>query len=145
MQTVYSQESINTSGGSASGSMGSSDYSIGQVFYSTKNDSGGTVYEGVQCPYEVSIITSIRKAKTISLQVEVFPNPATEYAKLKIDFKDCSGFKYEIYTIRGALVCKAKISDNLTNIPLTSYQPGEYLIRVYNRKKLYKTFKLIKQ
>lgn len=71
---LSAQESYNASGGEASGTGGSSSYSIGQVF-STHHKSGkGSFSSGVQQPYEILILTGI-DVRAISLELSVFPNP----------------------------------------------------------------------
>ncbi|MFT6196114.1 MAG: hypothetical protein ACJAXY_000429, partial [Nonlabens sp.] len=46
-QLMYSQQTIPTSGGDATGSGGSSSYTVGQLVYTT-NTGSGTVIQGVQ-------------------------------------------------------------------------------------------------
>ena len=54
---IYSQETIPTSGGEATGSGGSSSYSVGQMVYTT-NTSGGTVTQGVQQSIELFTLSN---------------------------------------------------------------------------------------
>jgi hypothetical protein len=54
---LMAQENVNASGSNASGSGGSASYSVGQVFYQIHSGSNGSVVEGVQQPYEISVIT----------------------------------------------------------------------------------------
>ncbi|WP_228479065.1 hypothetical protein [Flavobacterium soyangense] len=49
----YSQESVTASGGNATGTGGSSSYSIGQITYTSQTGSGGNITLGVQQPYEI--------------------------------------------------------------------------------------------
>jgi hypothetical protein len=54
---VHAQESINASGGEATGSEGTVSYSVGQVFYSTFSDQGnGSISEGVQQNLEIETL-----------------------------------------------------------------------------------------
>ncbi|MGD0341661.1 MAG: hypothetical protein ABSA76_08155, partial [Bacteroidales bacterium] len=62
---IHAQSTITTSGGNASGSGGSASYTIGQVVYSTITGTNGSSAQGVQQPYEISIITGIAEAKDI--------------------------------------------------------------------------------
>ncbi|MBK6984778.1 MAG: hypothetical protein IPH32_08475 [Bacteroidetes bacterium] len=65
--TVSAQETTDASGGNASGSGGSASYSIGQSAYNTYTGTNGSVAQGVQQPYEISIVTEVKEAKDISL------------------------------------------------------------------------------
>jgi len=64
---LQAQESVNATGGNASGSGGSASYSVGQVAYQTHTGTNGSVSEGVQQPFEISVVTAIEEAKGINL------------------------------------------------------------------------------
>ncbi len=85
LTVLHTQESIPASGGDVSGSGGSASYSIGQVFYSTHTGADGSVSEGVQQPYEISVVTSVVEAEGIDLVVSAFPNPVTDHLILRVD------------------------------------------------------------
>ena len=74
---VCAQEGILPAGGNASGNIGSASYSIGQVFYITSSGTNGSVAQGVQQPYEISVITGMDEFKDMKLECYAFPNPAT--------------------------------------------------------------------
>ena len=81
---LQAQTSGNATGGNASGSGGSVSYSVGQVVYTTNIGTNGSVAQGVQQPYEISVVTAIEQTKTINLLVTAYPNPATDYLTLNI-------------------------------------------------------------
>ena len=58
LTVATAQESVSASGGEASGSGGSVSYSVGQLFYRIHTGTTGSVAEGVQQPYEISVITA---------------------------------------------------------------------------------------
>ena len=64
---LQAQTSVNATGGDASGSGGSVSYSVGQVVYTTNTGTSGSVAQGVQQPYEISVVTAIEEAKGINL------------------------------------------------------------------------------
>jgi len=101
----FTQEVIPVTDGNATGSQGSVSYSIGHVFYSIHAADVGSVAEGVQQPYEISVVTGIQEAAGINLIVSAFPNPVTDYLILRVDLvgqpglfsgpcspKGCGGF-----------------------------------------------------
>ena len=68
LTSLQAQEAIPATGGEASGSGGSASYTVGQVVYTTNvGTNGNSVAEGVQQPYEISVVTGIPEAKDISL------------------------------------------------------------------------------
>ncbi len=74
ISNAFSQESVNISGGNAIGTGGSVSYSVGQVFFNTSESTTGSVTEGIQQPYEISVVTSIKEAIGINLFTSV-PTP----------------------------------------------------------------------
>lgn len=66
---LQAQTSVNVTGGNASGSGGSASYSVGQFVYQTHTGTSGSVSEGVQQPYEISVVTGLEEAKGINLSV----------------------------------------------------------------------------
>ena len=58
---LLAQEVIPTSGGTASGSGGSASYTIGQMIYTTNNGVNGSVSQGIQQPYEISVVSGIEE------------------------------------------------------------------------------------
>jgi len=101
---IQAQTSVNATGGNASGSGGSASYSVGQVVYTKNTGINGTVAQGVQQPYEISVVTSIKEAKGISLSVSVFPNPTSDYLTLGIDEFEISNLSYQLYDMNGKLL-----------------------------------------
>ena len=55
----YAQQATTASGGDASGSGGSVAHSVGQTVYTTNTGSNGSVAQGVEQPYEISITTGL--------------------------------------------------------------------------------------
>ena len=66
LSVATAQEGINVTGANASGSGGSASYTVGQMVYQTNTGTNGSVAEGVQQPYEISIVTAIEKAHGIN-------------------------------------------------------------------------------
>lgn len=81
---LHAQNTISASGGNASGSGGSVSYSVGQIVYTTNTGTNGSAAQGVQQPYEISVVTANEEALDISLEMVVYPNPATDFVKLRI-------------------------------------------------------------
>jgi len=144
---LQAQETIPASGGNATGSGGSVSYSVGQVFYTTNIGASGSVAQGVQQPFEISVVTAIEEAKGINLNVSAYPNPANDYLQLKIDASTTLSFQsmtYQLYDIQGKLLIHKKVEDNNTSIPLNGFAPGTYFLKITNNNKEVKTFKIIK-
>ena len=141
---LQAQESISTTGGNASGSGGSVSYSVGQVVYTTHTGTSGSVAEGVQQPYEISVVTGLEEAQSINLSVTAYPNPTTDYLTLRIDEFEISNLSFQLYDMNGKLLQNEKITGNQTSIVMSNLLPATYFVKVIRGNKEVKTFKIIK-
>ncbi|MCX6327860.1 MAG: T9SS type A sorting domain-containing protein [Bacteroidia bacterium] len=139
---LQAQVAIVASGGTATGS-GTVSYSVGQVVYTVITNSG-SVAQGVQQPYEISVVTGLETAKGISLEINVYPNPATDYLKLKIDGEVKTQCIASLYDINGNLLHTIKVESNETTIVMGNYVSSTYFLKVTDNNKEIKTFKIIK-
>lgn len=142
--SLKAQEAIPASGGNATGSGGSASYTVGQVVYTTNTGTTGSVAQGIQQPYEISVVSGIEGAEGISLTCSVYPNPATDFLILKIEGAiqpECIAY---LLDINGKLIESRKIESNETTIPLNNFVPATYFLRVVAGNKDIKTFQIIK-
>ena len=141
---LQAQTSINATGSNASGSGGSVSYSVGQVVYTTHTGTSGSVAEGVQQPYEISVVTGLEEAQSINLSVTAYPNPTTDYLTLRIDEFEISNLSFQLYDMNGKLLQNEKITGNQTSIVMSNLLPATYFVKVIQGNKEVKTFKIIK-
>jgi hypothetical protein len=145
---LQAQESINTTGGDVSGSGGAVAYSVGQIVYSTNIGANGSVAQGVQQPYEISVVTAIEEAKDISLSVSAYPNPTTGYLTLEVDISTTLSIRsmfYQLFDMHGKLLQIERIIGNQTNIDMSNLATATYFVKVTEGNKEVKTFKIIKK
>jgi len=141
---IKAQQTTDAAGKVATGSGGTASYSIGQIVYTTNFGTNGSNAQGVQQPYEISVVNGIEQADNIQLQCSAFPNPTSDYLTLKTE-----GFKtdllfYELYDINGKLLAKEKIKGNETIIMMNDYAAAIYFLKVSDTQEVVKTFKVIK-
>jgi len=141
---LQAQESTNSTGGNASGSGGTASYTVGQVVYTTQTGSNGTVAQGVQQPYEISVVSGIEDAKYIQLECSAYPNPATDYLILKVENSDYENLTYQLYNLSGKLLTNEKLKENEAIITMVDFAQGIYFLKVTDNQKEIKTFKIIK-
>ncbi len=141
---LHAQESINATGGNALGSGGSVSYSVGQVVYYTYTGTNGSVVEGVQQPYEISVVTGLEEAKGIYLSVLAYPNPTTDYLTLEILGFEIPNLNFQLFDMSGKLLQSEKIAANQTKIGMNNLVPATYFVKVTQGNKEVKTFKIIK-
>jgi len=143
--SVSAQESLNTTGGNVLGSGGSVSYSIGQLTYQTYTGTNGSVSEGVQQPYEISIVTATELAKGVNLSISAYPNPTTDYLTLSIDELEISNLSFQLYDMKAKLLQNEKITDKHTNIVMSNLPTATYFVKVMQGSKEIKTFKIVKR
>ncbi|HTF21297.1 MAG TPA: T9SS type A sorting domain-containing protein [Chryseolinea sp.] len=142
---LQAQNTIPASGGNALGSGGTASYSIGQMVYTTNTSvSNGSVTQGVQQPYGISVVTELEEAKGINLTVSTYPNPTTDYLTLSIDNFEASKLSYQLLDINGRLLETKKIDGNQTIIVTSNLMPAMYFLKVTESNGKVKTFKIIK-
>jgi hypothetical protein len=141
---LQGQESIATSGGNFTGVGGSVSYTIGQVAFSAISGTNGTVVQGVQQPYEISVVTAVENTEEITLNCIVYPNPTRNTIKLSVDSPDFDNMSYRLFDIKGNLIQEMKVESEETEISMTNLVPSAYFLKVIKNKKELKTFKIIK-
>jgi len=141
---VHAQSAIPAAGGNASGSGGSVSYSVGQVVYTTNSGTSGSEAQGVQQPYEISIVTEIEEGTAFSMECSVFPNPSTNFVTLKVENHNTKEMSFQLYDISGKLLENTKIDANETNIDMHNLVISTYFLKVTQNNKEIKVFKIIK-
>ncbi|MCW3102994.1 MAG: hypothetical protein JWO09_1434 [Bacteroidetes bacterium] len=140
---IKAQQGTVAAGGNASGSGGSASYSIGQVDYITGTGAGGTITQGLQQPYEISVMTGIEKTG-IGLSMSVYPNPSSELVTLSVKDLSATQMSYILSDARGRLIKQDKLSGTETIISMMELNKAAYIITVMDGTNTVKTFKIIK-
>jgi len=142
---VQGQQTIPTTGGNASGSGGSGNYTVGQILSSAISGTNGTVVQGVQQPYEISVVTAIRNTEDISLKCLVYPNPAGGITKLVFESGDIENLRFRLYDINGILLEDKKVEGRETEISLVNFTSSVYFLKVSKNNLEVKVFKIVKR
>jgi hypothetical protein len=141
---LQAQTAVTSTGGNASGSGGSVSYTTGQIVYTTNTGAGGSVAQGVQQPYEISVPTRLEEAKDISLVFLAYPNPASDFLTLKVGNYYYQNLSFMLYDMRGNLLENKKVTGTQTDISMGNLIPGTYFLRILDNQKEIKTYKIIK-
>ena len=98
---IQAQSTIPATGGNAEGSGGTVSYTVGQMFYRFNTDGNGYEAQGVQQPYEISVITAIEGVDAISLEMMVYPNPVSDLLKLRVESYETENLSFKLYNTMG--------------------------------------------
>jgi hypothetical protein len=143
-QLAQAQEAIPVSAGTAVGSSGSASYTVGQVFYTTYTTTAGSVSQGVQHPFEFQTLSN-PALTTVSLTAVTYPNPTKDFIILKITDTTLHNLRYTLFDINGKAIASGSITESSTQIQLKHLAIGAYVLKVIQKNKSLKTFKIIKQ
>ena len=141
--SIQAQQTIPTSGGEATGSGGSSSYSVGQLVYTT-NTGSGTVSQGVQQSFELFTLSN-PELTTVNVTALTYPNPTSDYVVLAISDASITDLSYAIYDIQGKAVAKGLVVQSNTQIGMQDLAIGTYVLKVNQNNAELKTFKIIKK
>lgn len=140
----FAQTTINTAGGDGAGNGGTVSFSIGQPIYQTRSGSNGSAAEGVQQPYEISVLSVTEGVEGINLLVQAYPNPTADYLTINILDYEISNLSYQLYDIQGRLLQNEQIVSSQTNIVMSNLVSATYIIKVMQKNRELKSFKIIK-
>jgi len=142
---MQGQQTIPATGGNASGSGGSVSYTIGQILSSSISGSNGTVVQGVQQPYEISVVTAIKNTEEINLKCFVYPNPTAGITKLVFESPDIENLRVRFFDINGMLLLDKKVESRETEISLENLSSSVYFLKVIKNNQEVKVFKIVKK
>jgi hypothetical protein len=142
---LFGQQTVLTAGAEATGTGGTISYSVGQVVYQTSVGANGSLTEGVQQPYEISVLNSVPEAAGISLTCSAYPNPTTDYLTLKVENYVFNSLRYQLFDIQGKLVASKIITSDQTSIPMNAFSPATYILKVIHSNNEISTFRIIKR
>lgn len=142
--SIQAQTTIPATGGDASGVGGSTSFTVGQMVYTTNTGTNGSVAEGVQQPYEISVVVGIEQAGFSNFYCLVYPNPATDLLTLEIETTDNENLIFQLYDLMGKLLLSERVTAIKTSISMANLAPSTYFLKVTDNQKVSKIFKVVK-
>ena len=140
---VAAQQSVNATGGEATGN-GSASYSIGQMVFSQNQGTDQFEIQGVQQPYEITVVSISDEIENGSLELAIFPNPTSDLLHLQVAGFETEDLSYQLISIEGKQIRLEKIMGDLSTISMSDLPSAAYYLTVTNSQKTIKTFKIIK-
>ena len=138
----FSQEGVMTSGGNAGGTGGSVSYSIGQTTYSSTKDSGGSVAQGVQHPYEIFIVGL--EEISFEFTATVYPNPTIDQLNIEVKGSNNDNITYQLHDLNGRLLDYGRFQNGNNTIEMNRFPQAIYLLKVIESTTNSRTYKIIK-
>jgi spore coat protein U-like protein len=145
LAVLQAQSAITATGTDISGGGGSVSYSVGQIGYTLISSPNHSVNQGVQQPWEVSVMTGIDNTGDMSLDLVVYPNPASDILRLKTGSYESSHLRYRLYDLNGRLLLSGRVEGGETSIAIGHLTPAAYLLRITDKNISIKSFSIIKR
>jgi hypothetical protein len=139
---VSAQQSVNSSGGDATGSGGSSAYSIGQVVYTSNSSATGTISQGVQQAYEIYALGIDNEKQDLILYL--YPNPTSQFITLDINTSDLQNYSVQLTDIHGKQILEIENLQSKTEMNINNLPTASYYLSLTNGKSVIETFKIVK-
>ena len=141
MNAQTSHQVLSATGGDATGSGGTVAFSVGQIVYTTSTGTTGSVAQGVEQAYEIYSVGIKETALNISLSV--FPNPTSDFLTLKVQDYNNEALSYNLLDEQGKSVLNEQITNQDTQVAMSTLARGIYFINVLQANKKIQTFKII--
>ena len=119
------QQAATASGGSATGSGGSIVYSIGQMAYNASVGTNGSVSQGVQQPYEISVVLELDEVVESAINLKIYPNPTNTVVNIDIPFS-FEKSKVSIVDVNGRTVLNT--TSDVRSIDVSALTDGVYML-----------------
>jgi len=136
------QAAIVGSGNNASGSGGTASFTMGQIDFRAFTGTDGSVYQGVQQPYEFFSVGA-EEIPGVFLFCSLYPNPTTELVTLYVSDITVLNLRYELYDLGGRLLRSGNVTTLETTIPMGHLPAAVYILKVFN-KEARQIFQIIK-
>ena len=142
MNAQTSHQVLSATGGDATGSGGTVAFSVGQIVYTTSTGTTGSVAQGVEQAYEIYSVGIKETALNISLSI--FPNPTSDFLTIKVEVYNNEALSYNLIDEQGKSVLNEQITNQDTQVAMSTLARGIYFINVLQANKNIQTFKIIK-
>lgn len=139
--TLFSQKNTVSAGGNNIGPGGSFCYSVGQINYTFQTNGNENIIEGLQQPYEISVL-EIKNFETLS-NITVFPNPTTQFVTISV--KEFENIEYQLFDTNGRLIQSGKIVNAETTINVSRLPQATFILNIIKNQNISKTYKIIKK
>ncbi|MCB9185877.1 MAG: T9SS type A sorting domain-containing protein [Flavobacteriales bacterium] len=143
--TASAQTDVVVSGGDGTDVGGSVSFTIGQVFYQQNSSSTEMENQGVQQPYEISIVTDVRENGLKDVDLQVYPNPTTDRITILAIGELDEELTVQLFDALGRELTSTRIQNSSTEIPMQALAAATYYLVIRNKHSEEKTYQIIKR
>jgi hypothetical protein len=139
--SLFSQQTINASGGTIHGDGGSISFSVGELTTASITSQSGSVTPGLFSSIEVSVLSTRPEVADLL----IFPNPTSD--KIQIDFGESApaeGMKFQLFDANGRSLRAGKLVTQKTYIDLLNLPSNLYFLYIQDQNRILKMIKIVK-
>jgi hypothetical protein len=138
---------IGTTGGSYTGGTWLVDYTAGETVITTVSNTGNTLTQGFQQP--ASILVSVNEHPETDWEVNLYPNPSSDFLNISISNIEEDKTVVELYDIIGQRLEYREFNTGGNQrldctFEMGQYATGTYFLRVSAGKELSEVYKIVK-
>lgn len=138
--TAKAQQVVATAGTYAENQSMQISWTIGEPVIKTISDGINTLTQGMH--QSKLIVTTINELQGLGYGIIAYPNPATDFVIVKSE--KMIGIM-QLYDINGKMLRQEIFNTNEIELDLSFLPSSTYFIQIVDKKKIIKTFKIIKQ
>lgn len=135
---LKAQKNILSSGSDFRSNYGTVSFSIGEVFYISK-DLNYNITEGLQHSFIINPIYTRAR-----LHISIYPNPTSDLIFFKVENLNFLNLSYILYDVTGKTIMKGQIIDTKSFISLKEVASQSYILLCYRGNIEQNVFKIIK-
>lgn len=143
VHAAHAQRATVSTGGDAVGPGGSISFSAGQPSYTAIGGATGSLVQGVQQPYEISVSIGVYEREE-AFTLAVGPNPATDELELAVTGPLPSLIWFNVRNSAGQTIMEQRINAPRTRIAMGGVSAGVYLVEVSGPERTFRTFRIVK-
>jgi len=140
---IKAQKTIASTGITATGSGGSSSYTVGQIDYQQKG-TNAQVMEGVQHSYEI-LTLAVEDLDNKERNILLYPNPVKDFLFLDFNKESYQDSNYVLFDSQGKLIKKGNLTQQKSELDFSTLPSTVYIIQIFQKNQIIKTFKIIKK
>ena len=100
INVLAAQLNVVATGGDAQANSGAISYSVGQIDYTSVTMQSGSVAQGLQHPFQATIVTDVKLFDGLSF-ARIYPNPFSTSFSMNIESEIVNGLNYQVLDVFG--------------------------------------------
>jgi len=141
--SMNAQSDAVASGGTASGTTGTSTYTVGQTAYRYERNNQHSSNEGMQQPFEIRPLTTAGFSDNPTA-IKIYPNPAFSGFYIALP-ETAANSEYTLIDTNGKTLRKGKLTETETFVRVSEFTSGIYILNITDANRKSNSYKIIKK